>query len=36
MLLGIDLVVGAGLVDVNENHHMEVTSSVESTAVLKV
>ena len=36
MVLGIDLVVGAGLVDGNAIHHMEVISSVEDTAVLKV
>ena len=36
MVLGIDLVVGAGLVDGNAIHHVEVISSVEGTAVLKV
>ena len=36
MVLGIDLVVGAGFVDRNAIHHMEVISSVEATAVLKV
>ena len=36
MVLGVDLVVGAGLVDGNAIHHMEVISSVEGTAVLKV
>ena len=36
MVLGIDLVVGAGLVDGNTIHHMEVISFVEGTAVLKV
>ena len=35
MVLGIDLVVGAGLVDGNAVDHMEVIS-VEDTAVLKV
>ena len=35
MVLGIDLVVGAGLVDRNAIHHMDVIS-VEDTAVLKV
>ena len=36
MVLGIDLVVGAGLVDGNAIRHMEVISSIEGTAVLKV
>ena len=36
MVLGIDLVVGADLVDGNAIHHMEVISSVEDSAVLKV
>ena len=36
MILGIDLVVGAELVDGNTIHHMEVISYVEGTAVLKV
>ena len=36
MVLGIDLVVGASLVEWNAIHYMEVISSVESTAVLKV
>ena len=36
MVLGIDLVVGAGFVDGNAIHPMEVISSVEVTAVLKV
>ena len=36
MVLGIDLVVGAGLVDGNAIHYMEVISSAESTAVLQV
>ena len=36
MVLGIDLVVGAGLVDRNAIHHMEVISSVEDMAVLKM
>ena len=36
MALGIDLVVGAGFVDGNTIHHMEVISSVEATAVLKM
>ena len=36
MVLGIDSVVGPGLVDRNAIHHMEVISSVEDTAVLKV
>ena len=35
MVLGIDLVAGAGLVGENAIHHMEVIS-VEDTAVLKV
>ena len=34
--LGLVLVVGAGLVGGNAIHHIEVTPSVESTAVLKV
>ena len=36
MVLGIDLVVGAGLVDGYAIHHMDVISSAEDTAVLKV
>ena len=36
MVLGIDLVVGAGLVDGNAIYHMEVISSFEDAAVLKV
>ena len=36
MVLGIDLVVGAALVDGNAIHHMEVISSVEGAALLKV
>ena len=36
MVLEIDLVVGAGLVDGNAIYHMEVISFVEGTAVLKV
>ena len=36
MVLAIDLVVGAGLVDGNAIHHMEVISSVKDMAVLKV
>ena len=36
MVLGIDSVVGAAVVDGNAIHHMEVISSVEDTAVLKV
>ena len=36
MVLGIDFVVGAGLVDGNAIHHMEIISSIEDTAVLKV
>ena len=36
MVLGTDLVVGAGLVDGNAIHHMEVISSVENIAVLNV
>ena len=36
MVLGINLVVEAGLVDKNAIHHMEVILSVEDTAVLKV
>ena len=36
MVLGIDLVVGAGSVDGNAIYHMEVISFVEGTAVLKV
>ena len=36
MVHGIDLVVGAGLVDGNAIHHMEVISSVKDMAVLKV
>ena len=36
MVLGIDLVVGTSLVDGNVIHDMEVISSVEGTAVLKV
>ena len=36
MGLGIGLVVGAGLEDVNEIHHMEVILSAEGTAILKV
>ena len=36
MVLAIDLVVGAGLLDGNAIHHMETISSVEDTAVLKV
>lgn len=36
MVLWIDLVVGAGLIDGNAVHHMEVISSVETTGVLKV
>ena len=36
MVLGIDLVAGAGLVGGNEIHHMKVILSVEGTAVLKV
>ena len=34
--LGLVLVVGAGLVGGNAIHHIEVTPSVEGTAVLKV
>ena len=33
MALGTDLVVGAGLVDENAIHHIEVVSSVEDIAV---
>ena len=36
MIFGIDLVVGAGFVDGNAIHHMEIISSVEATTVLKV
>ena len=36
MVHGIDLVVGAGLVDGNAIHHMKVISSVEDMVVLKV
>ena len=36
MVLGIDLVVGDGLVDGNGIHQMEVISSVEGTVVLEV
>ena len=36
MVLKIYLVVGAGLVDGNAIHHMEVLSSVEDTAVWKM
>ena len=36
MVLGIDLVVGAGLLNGNANYQMEVISSVEDMAVLKV
>ena len=36
MVLGIDLVVGADLVDGNGIHHMEVIPSVEGIAVLKM
>ena len=36
MVLGIDLVVGAGLVDINPIHYMEIMPSVEDTALLKV
>ena len=36
MVLGINLIVGADLVDEIAIHHMEVISSVEDTAVLKV
>ena len=36
MVLGIDLVVGAGLVDINAIHYMEIMPSVEDTALLKV
>ena len=36
MVLGIDLVVGVGLVDGNAIHHMEVISSAGGTVVLKV
>ena len=34
MVLGIDLVIGAGLVDGNEIHHMEIISYVDDTTVL--
>ena len=36
MVLRIDLVVGVSLVEWNAIHYMEVISSVEGTAVLKV
>ena len=36
MVLGIDLVAGTSLMDGNAIRHMEVISSVEGTAVLKV
>ena len=36
MVLGIDLVVGDGLVDGNGIYQMEVISSVEGTVVLEV
>ena len=36
MALGTDLVVGAGLVNENAIHHIEVVSSVEDIAVLKM
>ena len=36
MVLGIDLVGGAGLVEVNAIHHLEVIPSNEGTSVLKV
>ena len=36
MVLGIDLVVGDGLVDENAINQMEVISSVEGTVVLEV
>ena len=36
MVLGIDLVVGASLVEGNAIYYMEGISSVEGTAVLKV
>ena len=36
MELGVDLVVGGGLVDENAIHNMDVISSVEDTAVSKV
>ena len=36
MVLEIDLVIGAGLVDGNEFHHMEIISYVDATAVLKM
>ena len=36
MVLGIDLIVGAGLVDGNAIHQMNIMSSIEDMAVLKL